>query len=110
MKDEARIAKRLGGRVYKRSGGMSWSRHDVTTMRGDLSTPDLHIEHKRIEPTTKSISVKRMWLSKVTAGARRVMKIPAMVFHFEEAQGHDEDWILLPLDVVERLFTVLKDE
>jgi len=89
---------------------MAWSRHDSTTEGGDLSTDDFLIEHKRIEPKTKSISVKREWLKKVTAGAHRKMKLPAMAFRFERAEGFAEDWIMLPLDVAERLLAALKDD
>jgi hypothetical protein len=109
-REERKTAKRLGGRTYSRSGGMPWSRHDPTTACGDLSTTELHIEHKRIEPDTKSIGVKRDWLRKVTVGAKRTMKIPAMAFHFEGAQGHTEDWLMLPMEVAERFLSALRED
>lgn len=89
---------------------MPWSRSDPTTACGDIATPDLHIEHKRIEPQTGSIGVKRDWLRKVTVGAKRTMKIPAMAFHYEAAQGHAEDWLMLPMDVAERLLAMLRED
>jgi len=92
-----------------RSGGLPWSKNDPTTACGDITTPDLHIEHKRIEPDTKSLGVKREWLAKVTDGANRRMKTPAMAFHFEGAKGHAEDWLLLPLDMAERLLAMLRE-
>lgn len=109
-REERKIAKRLGGHTHARSGGLPWSAQDPTTVCGDITTPDLHIEHKRIEPNTKSIGLKRAWLAKVTEGARRRMKTPAMVIHFEHAQGHDEDWMLLPLEMAERLLKMLRDD
>jgi hypothetical protein len=109
-REERKVAKRLGGRTHKRSGGLPWSRHDSTTAQGDVTTPDLHIEHKRAEPGTKSIGVTRAWLAKVTEGAKRRIKTPAMVLHFEKAQGHEEDWLMMPLDVAERLLAVLREE
>lgn len=104
------MAERLGGRALKRSGGMAWSRYDPTTDCGDITAPDLHIEHKRAEPGTKSIGVQRVWLAKVTEGANRRLKIPTVVLHFEKAQNHAEDWMMLPLDVAERLLAVLREE
>lgn len=109
-REEDKIAKRMGGRTHPRSGGLPWSRHDATTACGDVTTKDLHIEHKRAEPDTKSIGVTRAWLRKVTKGAKRRLKIPAMVLHFEDARGHGEDWALLPLEVAERLLAVLDAE
>lgn len=89
---------------------MPWSRHDSTTACGDLNTAELHIEHKRIEPDTKSIGVKREWLQKVTVGAKRTMKVPAMAFHFEGARGHAEDWLMLPMEVAERFLAALRED
>jgi len=38
------------------------------------------------------------------------MKTPAMVLHYEGAKGHAEDWLMMPLDVAERLLAVLKED
>lgn len=105
-REEERIAKKLGGRRLPRSGGLEWSRHDSTTDGGDLANRDLHIEHKRVEPQTKSVRVTRDWLAKVTEGAKRRAKIPGLVVSFEAAQGHEQDWLMLPLDVALRLLQV----
>jgi hypothetical protein len=109
-REEKKVAKRLGGRTHGRSGGLPWSASDPTTACGDITTKDLHIEHKRAEPNTKSIGVTRRWLAKVAVGAKRRMKVPAMAFHFEEADGHAEDWLMLPLDVAERLLAALEED
>jgi len=110
LREERKIAKKLGGRTYRGSGNLPWSKHDSATARGDISTIDLHIEHKRIEPSTKSLSVKREWLEKVTSGARRVSKVPSLVLHYEGAKGYAEDWLMMPLDVAQRLLAVLQEK
>ena len=107
---EKKLAKELGGRAHPRSGGMAWSGNDKTTAQGDLTTQTLHIEHKRVEPQTASKGLKREWLKEVTQGAKRRMKIPAMVFLFEEAEGFEEEWFLLPKEFVERLLKLLEQD
>lgn len=37
------------------------------------------------------------------------MKIPAMAFHYEGASGHAEDWLMLPMDVAERLLAMMRE-
>jgi len=116
LREEERVAGKRGGRRYKKSGGAAWSRHAKKGQRtgtdaGDLSNKDMHIEHKRVEPDTKSIGIKRDWLEKVTVGAKRRLKIPGLVVSFEKPQGHDQDWLMLPLDTALRLLQVtLGDE
>lgn len=68
------------------------------------------VEHKRCEPQVGSIGVKREWLQKVTAGAKFKTKYPAMVLTFENAQGHEQDWALLPMSLVKRLLGKLREE
>jgi hypothetical protein len=109
-KHENRFAGRLGGRRLPRSGGLAWSRHDRSTDGGDITTTHLHIEHKRAEPQTKSIGIKRDWLQKVTEGANRQMKIPAMGLTFEDALGFEQDWVAVPLSVMERFLKALDDD
>lgn len=60
---------------------------------------DVLIEHKFAAPQTGSIGVQRAWLSKVTEGARRKSKVPAMVLTFEAPEGHEKDWVLIPLSL-----------
>ena len=110
-KQENRIAKKLGGRRLPRSGGKYWSKYDKSTDDGDLSTPEFHVEHKRTDK--KSMSVKREWLEKVKEGARKFGKDPALVITFQEPNkpySEDEDWILLPLEVVRRVLGYKDDE
>jgi len=89
-----------------RSGGLPWSSSDPTSAGGDITTDDLHIEHKRVESKTKSIGIKRDWLAKVTDGAKRTMRVPAMAVTFEEPRGHAKDWVMLPMEFVERLLAL----
>ena len=110
-KHERRIAKAMGGKRIARSGAVSVGRFSqwggtkykdgaaAITANGDVTTPDFVIEHKFIEPLTKSVGVSRVWLTKVTEGARRQMKTPAMVLTFERAHGHEQDWLLIPLSI-----------
>lgn len=104
---ENRIAKKLGGRRVPRSGASTWSPHIQMTEGGDVSTPDLFVEHKRTEKA--SISVKLEWLENISDGARLRHKIPAVVLTFTggvvrldrlEKDRVSRDWVLLPLDVV----------
>lgn len=103
-KHETRVAKAFGGKRLPASGAKRHSKwgHSSVTAGGDVSTDSLHIEHKYVEPTTGSLSVKREWLVKVTAGARRVTKIPALVITFEKARDFPEDWILVPMEFARR--------
>lgn len=109
-REEDRVAEKLGGRRLPRSGGLAWSRHDKTTDGGDLANRDLHVEHKRAEPDTKSIGIQRHWLAKVTEGAKRRVKVPGMVLSFEAPRGHEQDWLVLPLDTALRLMQITLGE
>ena len=99
-KEEERIAKEMGGRRLPRSGGMQWSKWDKKTAKGDISTPDFHLEHKETEK--QSISIKRDWLKKVVEGAQAAMKTPALVVTFIEGRRR-EDWAMIRLDDLKRL-------
>lgn len=68
----------------------------------------LHVEHKRTE--CKSLSLKRAWLDKVSQGAKRADKDPAVVITFEEDGHPSEDWILIPLSVAQRVLGLTTEE
>jgi hypothetical protein len=100
-KHEQRVAKALGGRRIAQSGARRWSKWDKTTDQGDVSTPEFHVEHKRTDKD--SMSVKKEWLAKVSDGAKRAGKDPAIVFTYEDpVRGTVEDWIAVPLAVAQR--------
>lgn len=99
---EDRIGAALGGRRIPRSGGRRFSEWAEGTEDGDVSTPDLKIEHKRTDKG--SIRVEREWLDKVREGARMSMRDPALLLTFETpgTTKPPEDWIAVPLDVWKR--------
>lgn len=109
---ERRIARTIGGKTLPRSGGGRYSHttNDPDTEGGDIVSTDFLIEHKRCEPHVKSIGVKREWLSKVTSGAKKKMKFPAMVLTFENPEGHEEDWMLIPMSVATRVLGKIRGE
>ena len=100
-KHENRLADKLGGKRLARSGGMAWSKWDSTTAGADVTTKDFHIEHKRTEKD--SMSLKKEWLEKVSAASLRVSKDPAVIVTFEEANRAPKDWVMIPMDVFERM-------
>jgi hypothetical protein len=104
-KHENRIASRLGGRRVSRSGGAYFSKsgskkYDPVTAGGDIKTPKFYVEHKRTEHA--SMSVKLDWLRQIKESAVRVMKDPALAVTFEH-DGKNEDWVMIPLSLFERL-------
>ena len=112
-KHETRIAKSLGGKRLPQSGAKRFSKWlpSSVTAGGDLTTDNLLIEHKRAEPETKSISVKREWLLKVSEGAERMAKVPAMVLTFEDSKGFEGDWLMVPLSAARNLLGLeIEDE
>jgi Holliday junction resolvase len=103
-KQERRVASRLGGRRIRNSGGARWSKHDHSTDDGDVATPEFHVEQKTTRKA--SMSLKREWLRKVKEGARKFGKDPAVVITFDDSTKPyepPEDWILMPVEVAQRV-------
>lgn len=100
-KHEQRLGDRLGGKRLPRSGGLAWSKWDKTTANADIKTPEFMFEHKRT--IAESMSVKKEWLLKVAEGARRSGKDPGLIVTFEQAPEKPIEWVMIPLDVLERL-------
>jgi hypothetical protein len=108
-KNEARLAKALGGKRVRNSGGKPWSRADASTVvgtgpvteGGDLSTADFFIENKRSEK--KSISVQKEWIDGIKESAKRTGKYPAVILTYETPRKPPEDWVMIPIDVFDRL-------
>lgn len=109
-KEEDLFADKLGGKRLPRSGAFSWSRDDPTTAGGDVESAELLIEHKRVEPDTGALKLKRGWLKKVTEAAARRDRTPALGISFERPHGHDREWVLLPLGFVERIIGKLRED
>lgn len=103
-KHEKRIAVAFGGKRLPRSGGLPWSKWDQTTDGGDVTSGKLHLEHKRTD--AKSLAVKLEWLEKVSDAARRRSKEPGLVITFERKLRPPEDWVLLPMALVQKVFGV----
>lgn len=108
QKQEKRVAFRLKGKVQPKSGaGRVPARAvGVTSYRaggkGDVPTDLLLCECKTTEHA--SISVKQEHLIKITREAKLQMKSPAMVISFPVMPDDvDEDWIILPVSVWEKL-------
>lgn len=107
--NETRLAKKLGGKRVRNSGGKPWSARDAktvvgsgpTTEGGDVATHDFFIENKRSEK--KSISVQKEWIEQIKESARRVGKSPAVILTFETPRKPPEDWVMIPIDVFDRL-------
>lgn len=122
-KHEQRVADLLGGRRLANSGAKPKSKWlkvarvsnvsfrgeklseniPYSTLDGDITQKQLHIEHK--STSKDSISVKREWWLKVKDGAASTDTIPALVLTFESkraGENHD-DIACIPLNVLRRL-------
>jgi hypothetical protein len=115
-KQEERIAKTFGGRRLPRSGGKAWSRSDESrhnreayqietkTDGGDVVAPEFLIEHKLTR--TKSYSLHRDTLAKVTEGAEARGKTPLVVVTFEHTTRKLEDWAVIPMEALQKLLAL----
>jgi len=78
---ENRIAALVAGRRLPASGALAWGTFAKgVTAGGDVSSPTFHIEHKFTR--NNKLVVQREWLQKVSYGADRVSKFPALVLTF----------------------------
>jgi hypothetical protein len=103
---EKRLAKDMKGRTLRQSGAAPesrWAKHKGghVSEQGDIKTEDFLIEHKSTEKA--SISLKREWLNKVTEGARRSGRDPAVIITFTQGMKVSEDWVLIPKSTFDRL-------
>lgn len=107
-KHEERLASKLGGRRLRRSGGMPYSKTYRVSEGHDLKSRLLKGEHKFVRASTGSISVKRAWLENLLELTKSCPQEPALLITFEGMKQH-QDWILMPLEVVERRLGVEVD-
>ena len=107
-KAERRDAKAIGGKRISGSGNRIWSSSRSKTDRGDISTPEFHVEHKRTE--RESLSIKRDWLEKVADGAEDVSKDPALLIAFERPHEPPYRWVMVPLEVAQRRWGMRGDD
>lgn len=112
---EQRIAKELGGKRLPNSGARKHSKWRPTTARGDVTTPEFHVEHKRTEHA--SLAVKYAWLEKVVEEAHQRGLDPALVLTFQNAgvrydrpseQRVPADWMLVPVAVMKRMIAAIR--
>jgi hypothetical protein len=111
-RQEEKLARDTGGRRVRRSGGMYWSKNNKRTEDGDVVTKEIirgwNFEHKGT--TTGSITIKRDWLNKVRDGARAKTRRPAIVVTFDQGLKVQEDWVLIPRSIFDRLCEEEDDE
>ena len=99
-KIENRLADELGGKRLARSGGLAWSKWDKSTQDGDIKTDSEMLEHKYTEKA--SMSIKKAWLDKVSQGASKTGRYPALVITFVDGDKED-DWVLVPMSIYKKL-------
>jgi hypothetical protein len=98
VKSEARLGRRLGGRVRPLSGA-------VPGAKGDIELGQILIEAK--SSTGNKIPVDRRWLAKIAGEARAEGKVPALALSFTYGDGRpipDGEWVCMPLSVWRGLF------
>ena len=87
-KQEARVAKRSGGRIQPASGATMFR-------KGDVTAGEFLIEAKSTD--ADSLGVKRKWLEKISDEARVVGKTPALAVTFASVPfGVEKDWVMVP--------------
>jgi len=102
IKQEDRVAKKLGGRRQKASGALPGH-------RGDVRMPELLVEAKRTD--NQSISIKLSYLEKITREAISCDCIPACAIEFGGTPPLvDKDWILVPSAFLRELLDAYRGE
>lgn len=95
IKQEERVAFKLGG--YRQPGSGA-----VAGKRGDVRAVELLAECKRTDK--KSISIKIDYLKKITEEAVQYDKIPALSIEIDNPPKFvSRDWVLLPAGFVQEL-------
>lgn len=89
---EDRVAKTTDGRRQPGSGAFAG-------LKGDVKAEDFLIECKRTDG--KSIRLTKQWLEKISKEALEAGKHPAMVITIGTIETFDEDWLIIPLRLVD---------
>ena len=101
VKQEDRLAKKLGGRRQKASGACPLN-------RGDVRLPELLAEAKRTDK--KSISIKIDYLEKITREAVQYDSVPAVAIEFTNTPPMvDRDWVMVPSSFLAELLEVYRE-
>lgn len=101
-KAEAKLAKRLGGRLTRASGNMNGD-------KGDLVFPEFLMETKATE--ADSYAIKHVLLAKIAREAFEKAKQPAFHVQFVNGSGHAKplgSWVMIPEDLWEELQAMYK--
>lgn len=101
VKQEDRLAKRLGGRRQKASGACPHN-------RGDVRMPELLTEAKRTDK--KSISIKIAYLEKISLEAIQCDSVPAVAIAFLDTPPLvDRDWVMIPASFLAELLDAYRE-
>jgi len=87
---EARLARRVQGRLQPTSGAMAGA-------KGDISLPAVLLEAK--STTRATLPVRHAWLLKIAQEARSMGKVPALAITFTTGDGRplpDGAWVAIP--------------
>lgn len=102
MKQEDRLAKKLGGRRQKASGALPGN-------RGDVRMPELLAEAKRTDK--KSISIKLSYLEKISKEAVSCDCVPAVAIEFGDTPPLvEKDWVMVPAGFLRELLDAFRVE
>lgn len=101
---EKQVAKATGGKRRRGSGSYPGTPHDVICT--SLDSP-LLCECKYTE-NQKSIRILRDDLRKVESNAILSHRIPALVFGFWEMDGAIDNWLAIPLWMIEKKLVEIK--
>lgn len=100
MKNEARIARRLGGTLTPGSGNQHWP-----SKKGDISHPLILFEAKETEKST--ITVNEAVVGKIYREAGNVGKHPALILSaYGMRDPLPRDWVCVPLALFEDMLRV----
>lgn len=100
-RQEARVAKGMGGKTQKGSGSVDFN-------KGDVKTTELLIEAKRTDKD--SLSVKKEWLEKITREAIAYNKVPALSIEFDKTERFvSKDWIAVPVAFLNELISFYRE-
>jgi hypothetical protein len=90
LSSEARLARRVQGRLQPASGAMAGA-------KGDISLPAVLLEAK--STTGGLLPVRHAWLLKIAKEARAAGKLPALAITFTTGDGRplpDGAWVAIP--------------
>lgn len=97
---EAKAAKQLNARLTPASGALAGA-------KGDMTADNYLIEAK--STVNKSMSLKLLWLQKITHESLTTGKVPAVSVRFTTEYGdavHGGDWVMMPASQFKELMDV----